>query len=132
MHRIFSVILLVPALAFGEPCTKVVPTKVPCEGVVLPLADAKKCGTCLAVDLPNAQSQAALEVERCRVITAGLYAKLAMANDELISARKAIESTPTMVVRPTPAWYENYPLWFAVGVIVGGAGGGYLVYTSAE
>ena len=121
MRKIFCVIMLVPMLAYGEPCTRASVVTAPCGGVLLPTQAAQQGLRCLEVGLPECALKAEKAAGICEADKKLLAANLSASQTETTALAKALrEATVPCPAPKQPGWYENQWMWFSVGLVVGG------------
>ena len=110
--------LLVAAPAAAKPCVSAVALDYPCDGILVPEADARRALRCLAVDLPAAGADLA-ECERiAEARAAGSSEMLEALGAENLALKASLARSLSLEPRP---WWDDPALWFGGGVAVGAA-----------
>ena len=111
-----------PEILVAAPCTRAQTVTTPCEGVLLPGPAAQSGLQCLRVDLPSCRESVRYNEERLALEATRLNGLLTAEREKSHRLDQLLVAAQTPVVQEPPGWYEHPALWFAVGVLAGGAG----------
>jgi hypothetical protein len=113
-----------PGTAFAaappNACTEAQPVDVPCRGLLVPEADARRALTCLRVELPDCREQAALAAQDA---SAEFQACKAVLEVERLRGDKlaALVDEATTPPAPALAWWQSAEWVVAISVVAVGA-----------
>ena len=111
----------------AQPCTEVVRVLEPCDGQLLPHADAAALLTCRDVSLPGCHEQAANAAEQAALAAADLRAELAAAKAWAAAQASRADSLGALldsaVTPPTPApeWWQSSAWVVTISLLAVGA-----------
>lgn len=114
---------------YAAPCEARVPVKTgeaaPCDGLLVPDAQAKKAAACLAIDLPACHERRANELEDARIRREAVESLLRVEQEARRGCSVALDACGEIVTEgqgsSTVAWWSRAEVWglTAGGVVLG-------------
>lgn len=116
------ILALSVSLLTASPCSEAVPlaqgVQSPCEGILVPSADALRAVRCMQVDLPTCQTTMGHRQKECQIKLDSAAEEQDILLDRISKQDATIGQLMHSNAQPPP-WWDSPVLWAGAGVTVG-------------